>query len=769
VLETNIRLVLPGQDLYVWVRQAEVKGADVSPDLLERACGTLRNRHGLAAVPLPGPSATLLVATNRPITPILLEDDSWEIEVVDAQQPSWLLRFGSADGPPLLPHLIERALEVRLATRADLWRFDSPRIWYEARPFATRDGIAAYRRFEISALAIDGEGIGVAVDVGTAFFTEESLAYFFDPSVPARERLRREAQFCELTRRQEGQKGTLLYDNGRSRMKCYFEGAPSGVTCATTGRIRFRGQSYDSLLDYYRAKYPDLAIDPDAPAARVSFQFLDRAQYVDATRVRVRVMNENVPKSLSQVDKIAPHTRRELIQQFWQRLGAKPLGVIAPGMHREFWQPRADRVTHLPMPTLIFGKGRRLESPSVYSAAAYKDHFRQRRQYLEQSGCYSTPPMMTRVVYCAYPDHLDEQAAHQLASDVAAAIAKSSGVCVSTSLIAYKDIPDAIAQLRAADKNGIVLFVLNSEPAAYHEVAFQLGEWRIKRVTERTLTHHYRQFVDGAWDRQANSMRLSLGRTRWRSFIGLCAFDALQLLDTVPFRVEQVGSYEAHLVIDVGHDRRHFALSLLIARPEGNSPTFRIVTHVEPKADHQHEQINARVLRDQIVELVQATLRRPCDPLASILVLRDGLLGQQEIQGIDQALVRLAQLGKVVTDARVDLVELRKDTLKGLRMWDVGGNGIISNPLEGTLVRLDTKTALMTATGAATLHQGTAEPILIVGNGRCTCVADAAHAAFTGAQLNWSNPTVAQRLHIALRRTDEELTARAAQEIRRLR
>ena len=39
----------------------------------------------------------------------------------------------------------------------------------------------------------------------------------------------------------------------------------------------------------------------------------------------------------------------------------------------------------------------------------------------------------------------------------------------------------------------------------------------------------------------------------------------------------------------------------------------------------------------------------------------------------------------------------------------------------------------------------------------------------SAAQLNWSSPRVAQRLPIALKRTDEELTNRAGQEIRRIR
>jgi hypothetical protein len=76
---------------------------------------------------------------------------------------------------------------------------------------------------------------------------------------------------------------------------------------------------------------------------------------------------------------------------------------------------------------------------------------------------------------------------------------------------------------------------------------------------------------------------------------------------------------------------------------------------------------------------------------------------------------------------------------------------------------------LIACTGEATLTQGTAEPVCIVVDKRCPLIKDAALSAFLAAQLNWSSPGVAQRLPLPLKRTDEELTARSDQEIRRIR
>lgn len=306
MLETTCRIVRPGPRLYIWIRRATVTGTHQSADLLERACGRLRYHHGLAAVRCPDDPSALLVAADRPIAPVHLEGEEWELDVADEGSPCQRLTLDDAQGPLLLPLLIERAFLATLARQTNLWTLDSPRIWHEAEPFHIDHGIAAYRRYEVGTQVIDSVGVGVTVDVGTAFFTVESLAYFFDATVSAAEGERRAHVFKGLTSRQEGQKGTLLYDNSRSRSKCYFESMQPGETISTTGKMRAKGRSYDSLLDYYRAEYPGLVLAEDALAVRVSFPGISRPQPIAAERVRVRVMNDDVPPALSSIDKIAP-------------------------------------------------------------------------------------------------------------------------------------------------------------------------------------------------------------------------------------------------------------------------------------------------------------------------------------------------------------------------------------------------------------------------------------------------------------------------------
>ena len=326
----------------------------------------------------------------------------------------------------------------------------------------------------------------------------------------------------------------------------------------------------------------------------------------------------------------------------------------------------------------------------------------------------------------------------------------------------------AIAKLRKAERSGIVVFVLNNEPAAYYEVAFQLERWRVKRITESVLREHYRYLKKGCWNKRKKVLDPALGKRRWGDFVNLNALAVLQLLEAVPFRLDRADPYEAQLFIDVGHDRRHFALSLLIARSKDKDPSFHIISRAYIKTDPQQETINPRILAEQTVELFEAVLRRTSDPLESLLVLRDGRFCREEYKGIDDAIKTLKDKGELSKDARVDVADFRKDSLKAVRLWEIDDNtGAIDNPLEGNAVQLNDQMIVVASTGAATLHLGTAQPYMIVGNRRCSDVIDVARATFAGAQLNWSSPRVAQRLPLHAKRADEDLKERAAQEIKR--
>lgn len=119
--------------------------------------------------------------------------------------------------------------------------------------------------------------------------------------------------------------------------------------------------------------------------------------------------------------------------------------------------------------------------------------------------------------------------------------------------------------------------------------------------------------------------------------------------------------------------------------------------------------------------------------------------------------------------AEVDVVDFHKSIKKEIRLWERIGENRVGQMLEGTTLFLDSRTVVFTTTGAPTLRQGTAAPVMLVGQSENIDMARVTKAVYASTHLNFSNPNVAQRLPLELKRTADELKSRDSQEIRRIR
>src|SRR5205823_4047882 len=106
------------------------------------------------------------------------------------------------------------------------------------------------------------------------------------------------------------------------------------------------------------------------------------------------------------------------------------------------------------------------------------------------------------------------------------------------------------------------------------------------------------------------------------------------------------------------------------------------------------------------------------DQLGSLLVLRDGRECGKELEGIEGAKLDLVKEGFITADARIDLVDFHKDSVKGIRLWDVV-DGDVRNVMEGTYVSLGGRDAVLANTGCVTLNQGTAGPVMLSARTEC--------------------------------------------------
>ncbi len=764
--EANVYILKGGANFYLDVRVAELRSQDNSPDLFEKACSALSTRHSLPAVKvIDAGQRILLVSSKYPVPCLELKGDNWLAEIIDTGECRRLF-FSDHVYRDALAQLIERMILIAVRKQGNLWKLESNRIWYEQEPFDKLEDVSVFHRYHLSVVPIDDVGIGLVIHVSTAFFTNWTVAdYFRNGTMPSDRRLRERFEY--LSQRQKGQKGTLLYDTGKSKHKCYFEEYLEDVTCETTDRLPVKGKTFSSLYDYYQSiGSPFSQLDA---VARVSFTGIDRPVPVAARALRLRVMNDALPTSLKQIDKIGPIERRRFAQHFFSELIKSTYLNGKLNFERDAWRPNDEICREIPLPTLLFARGKRLEAPKNPSIQEYRNYYRQRLALLTEVGCYYVPITVNRHIKIAVPQYLPENLHNRLATDIEKRFSCWTKKSCEVELIPYATIDEAIAKLREYSLPGLAIIVFdNQEPATYYNLAFELNRWRIKRILSSTLKKKYQALINDESRPQNKNDKIPKGLKGWQSFIDLNVLDGLQQLDCVPWGIASELNYEGQLVIDVSEDRKHFALSLLLCRRQGNNPSFWIDTIVLRKPDHKKETINEELLKDGILNLFNRISIKNFVPLDSLLVLRDGRECGNEMTGVHNAQQILIEMSYLRQDAKVDIVDFHKKSVKNIRFWKLIDRQIADNTLEATVLHLTPKITLLANTGAATLHQGTADPLMLIAHDDETNLVAVAKDVAAAAQLNFSNPRVAQRLPLQVKRTDDELKNRSAQEIRRI-
>jgi hypothetical protein len=757
MLETNIRIVRYGSNLRLRARVLKFEGSELPPKLGEIAVSVLRKETRLASVVQ---DSSLLAMTSRPIRDVEQEKDGRRVVIQDTREIREL-RFSNPADRALMTQLLERQLELRVSTLNCWWSLDSLRIWHAQDPFDAASGITARRRYELSAVVIDDVGIGLVVDVGTTFITQASVADFFVRGADGKSY--RLDEFNRLTSRQKEQKGTLIYDNGLGKYKCWFEGWLDGMTVSNTGPITARRREYGSLYEYATQECRR-NLTPDAPVARVSFNGLEGTQKVPAEWLQIRVMNDSVPGRLKNVDKLCPSERCHLIEGFWNKLGSNPLGHGLPGLEKGFWRPNKEKTLKLHIPSLIFGGDQLLEGTGTDSIGEIKKNFRQRGNYLAKYGCWYVPQTALRTVHLAIRRDCGELPASWLAAGIQARLSVWTKREISVEPICDDTLDGLKHKLRQLAEPGLAVIVFpDDDPATYFDLEYDLNEWRIKRITERQLARHAANLPD----EEPDSEETDTGSSSWESFVDKCALDVLQLLDCIPYIPVSAPNYEARLGIDVGHTRRHFALSLVVRRPNGQAWQFRSETKVSGKADYKKEEINRKILADEIVKLAKHAVQAGIKEVNSLLGVRDGRECGGEAEAFEDARGEMEKCGFLSPSATIEVVDFHKNSVKGVRFWDRSLDGQIRQAVEGRGVLLTESSGVAQFTGAATLNQGTAEPVMLVA--RAGKVKKSIEDEFAMSQCNWASPSVAQRLPIELKRTDDELSHRLAQEVRRIR
>jgi hypothetical protein len=764
-VETNLRLV-EWADGLLECHAVRVESADRSPELRQKICSRLR-AHNVVAVPRPGQSDGLLVAARVAELARELRGDGWHARL----HPEGRAMLLDPDNPldrVAAVELVQKRIATTLEQAGEYWWLsDSTRHWFGKTPVVTDDGIEMLPRFSFATQEVQETKIGVAIDFGHMFQTEQTVADFLKSGGGV-------ARFNELRRRQDGHKGTLIYDLGTERRsKCYFSDFARGKTCSTTGVIFVGNRRYDSLYDYYRQERPELRVGPDELMIYVSFEGLGRPKPVAARLVKLRLQLDPrfLPRRLRQLA-MAPQERKRRTEAAWAGSFSRAIKQLGGKTSATLWRPGESEAEQITPPDLLLGQGRVVQTPKSLALAEYQRYYREREENLHQGGIYRFEQTIPKELWFALPKPGGSWSA-KLQDEFVRLLRDSlqdlTGDRFRLPILTAGSSQEIVHQLASREPSTVVVVFdpREMDGASYYLLSEQLEErqgWRLKRLTRRTLEEAWRR-KEEACDAQSRAQ----ADRYWRDVVFHSVLDVLDQMDAVPWRIGQ-WAYDACLAIDVAASRRYYGLALLVCRDPQKFPGaagyLRIVDSW-PKPEVNREAINAAHLEDRIAELAERITGHRFPELESLLVLRDGDVYGQELPGIERGLSRLMQAGVLAQFARTDVVGYHKRTVKDLRMWCSARE--VTNVLEGRAAYLGGNAALLSCTGAATLpRNSTAEPCLLVGQ-KGSDIRRAAAGVFALAQHNYLSPKKAYRDAQPIRDLDRELERRVAMEVRGLR
>jgi hypothetical protein len=760
IVETNIRLVSARKGV-LSVRRIQLESNDRCVDLQQKVCTRLRD-DGVPSTPSPWDQRELVVPLNVTNIREQAQGEGWHARlVVSAFEGT--LHLNKQPEQAAAAELVQRAIICELERSGQFWWLsESSRLWYTDTPVASEEDVILLPRLSISTASLGEDRLGIAFDGGHMVCTAQTVADFL------RDRQSRK-RFEEFRRREDGRRGTLIYDTGQPRRsKCYFNAFADDMTCETTGVIVVRGKQYKSLLEYYQRTNSQLTVFGTDKVARVSFEWGERPVLVAAKllRLRLRLDPHLMPPRLRRLS-MSPTSRQGFADSHWTTNTQKAVERIGVVTSPHLWQPNAEETIQIAPPTLLFGNGQSLKPPRAESVQEYRRYYHDREQYLRDYGVYRFNPAASREVVVVVPraggnwsQELQDAFIDGVRSDLEA-LAKQNFKIRIESADNVRDIP-RLLQSRVPGNCLVVFDDRELDGAAYYLLSQELRDWTLKRVTRWRLARTFGRLRSA----RSHQDRIDAERS-WRDMLFHTVIDMLDQMGTIPYRVQD-WDYEACLAIDVSEDRRFCALSFLICRDAASYPgRDGLWRYLEcwTKPDTRRETIETVQLADKIAKIPDGLHGLRIAPLKSLLVLRDGHECGEEAKAVDSALDHWKKLDILAQAASVDVVDYHKRTVKDLRMWRIA-NHEATNVLEGRAVLLDSHSALLCSSGAASLGKNaTADPILLIGRDQSN-IRRAASGVFALAQHNWLSPKKAYRDAQPVRDADHELTRRMAMEVR---
>ena len=613
------------------------------------------------------------------------------------------------------------------------------------------DEVDAFRGLRFAAVFLDGKDLFLAADVVTRYMGRKPLTDYGEDE-------RADVLASHLDKVRFDQRGHFMRNNIAIKRACKFS-AWSDETVATC-RVSLESQQM-SVLDYYRQRYPQVPLRETDPVVYVKDQTGEQSVSlpVPATRLfPVFTTDYDEMKSCSVMPQLSPEERVQKIREFLHDLTNLRLGECKIHVSDSFFLGERSVFS---APALEYGDGHILASPLATTSndedAAYTAYRRAKTDSLYDHGIFSKLPLPDIVLFCPedFPRPLREKFLQRLGEEfdecarMRPTVVRQRRYRVGRGLGSVNDL---VRNVRQTASNltgpwlGLVVLADSFGDREYHEVKDAFQDVSSQCVMERTVSRIAKDSAGAGYSSRLRNLVLAV--------LTEAGIQPWVLADTL--------HHDFHVGVDVLNGVVNYTFLLgsqgRVVWSEQGQPLRR---------RGLREKIDRVELRDQFMAALRFAAERQMTP-NSLVVHRDGRWWESEQQGLEDAIRRLKHDGVLQNELPYAVVEIRKSSLPVRVLTKrLNGDCRLENPMPGTHLRLDSRTALLTTTGQPGWdRQARTASTLVLKLARAvpataTSLINLAEDVYRLTHLNWNAPEIEISLPVTIRWSDKHLREQA--------
>ena len=693
-------------------------------------------------------------------------DTVYHVDVTDMRHA---ISLRDARGPEgeLVCRILERAFTDRLksaAMRDRFWRGEFWTLFFHRIPEngkAEQDLVNAYRGLRFGVALVDGVP-HLAADARTKYIGRHSLTALLRNDGRGRALLQSHLD-SELSLEE---RSYFLRDNGPVKIPCRWAGDADGT--AGDHVVPELGQT---VLEYYRGRYPSLSLPADDAVVFVQDRNARRSLPVPSSRLfPVFTTEYEGIRQCSVRPQLAPDERVRIIDGFLDALQQVPFAGRTVAPRRSY---RTGGRTVFPPPRLEFGDGKvvspfdddtapRPTSPKFDRAVLRYGEVKVRA--VEGNRPYHNEALPDAVLL--YPESLNRTHREQFARVLGNEIERLTD-----------------QQLRIVRQEAYPIGSAQREGSALLHRARTAIDATGARLIIPVLWDGFSLSVHGAF-KEAMRGTLSQCVTERKAREIATGSDPGRiagLLRNLALAVVTEGGVKPWVLADELHHDIHIGIDLLHGQI-GYQALYgrggRYFTSDFGVALHRGRS-NEKIKRPEMRLRIERALRAAAGSEVSrrsLVVHRDGRWWPAESAGLREAIAALQAEGVLPPDFRCAVVEVRKNHMP-VRLFTEGAAGRragLRNPLPGSYLVLDDRRALLATTGRPGVgwegKRGRTSGVLLFEIvetiGGAMSIHEVAEDAYRLTHLNWSAPDIEIALPVTIRWNDTALRENLRRESR---